>query len=1144
MRRPQTKLWWTVFWCLLALVPAVAQTATATLKGILTDGNNQLVPNAAVTLTNVATGRVRTFATNENGEYYFTFVEPGAYELSIKTAGFESYLQQGIRLAVGQAAEINVTLKPGAVTETLTVTANAATLETGSAALGAVVDRKTIDDLPLNGRNPYQLLALTSGVSTTASSRGTNPTAGGSLAISINGGRALTNEVLVDGVPVTLKADTQPAIRPSPDSVEEFKVVTNSFSAEYGRTGGGALNFSTKSGTNQFRGTLFEFLRNEALDATSFFANRAGTGKEKLRFNQFGGNFGGPVLKNKLFFFANYEGLRIRQSTVQIVNVPTTKMKQGDFSELLGAPLFSSQANGQGTIGTTPTNFPLQVRDTNNALIQARVGMIYTPAATAQRRAYAGNLIPTTAQNAIGVKLLSFLPAPNRPGLANNYAVNNPSANDANQGVLRMDYTISPKQQIYGRFSKEINVNQDNGQLGSSLASTTTIASTTTNATNVGLDYLYTASAKLILHGNIGWTRGESVRTQLSDGFDLSTLGFPANLANASGDSRVFPSIGLQGYTTLGPLRNFGNSLNNQDTFSFSGDAVRVQGTHSLKLGGTYRLYRISLFRTDDPAGNFSFTRSFNARTPTDQSSGDAIASLLLGIPASGRLAIVPRLAVQNPYFAVYAQDDWTVNRRLTLNFGLRYESDLPTTERFNRLTNLDLQTAFPVSSLNVAFPANTGLGSRTIPLRGAVINLGRNGNGERRQSRADLNNFAPRLGLAFKLNDKTVVRAGGGIFFSPMTGGGVSTASYAVIGDLAETSYVATLDGGITPNPGTGLSNPFSTGVVQPVGATLGLLTGYGRQTLSSRVAELRNPYSGQWNLSLQRELPWKLVTEIAYTGNAGVGLLGGTTDLNQLSADALALGSTGLSTQMANPFLTLPAEQRPPTGSILTPANLTVAQLLRPYPQFGQIQSLFANDGHSSYHALQTKVSRRFSDDLAFQTAYTFAKLIDNISAIQAAAGVQTPNFQDNNNRRLDKSLSTFDARHRLVTKCRHRAVSHWQSVRHRWPGRPGWRLPHFVPISLAIPSGKAARKASDLTVGSIRLHLHNRPPLPPAMPHALCPMSAARGISASIWGCTKTLLSAKPGDCNSGLRPSTSSIEPISIRPAQTLAGPILV
>ncbi len=524
-----------------------------------------------------------------------------------------------------------------------------------------------------------------------------------------------------------------------------------------------------------------------------------------------------------------------------------------------------------------------------------------------------------------------------------------------------------------------------------------------------------TLTPRMVLHVNGGWTRQSIVSLTISDGFDPASLGFPASVANASGDSRVFPSFAPVGYGALGPPRNFGSTKNNQDTFSFNQDVSLLRGAHSFKFGANQRVYRIYNHRPDDPAGNFAFTRAFTARTATDIVSGDPIASFLLGNPASGRLGIAPDPAVQNLYYAFFAQDDWKANQRLTLNLGLRWEADLANTERFDRLTNFDFNAQFPVSTLSVAFPAATNLGTRSIPLRGVVTPVGRGNVETREQFDRNLNNFGPRIGLALKLNDKTVLRAGGGIFYGSSSGGGFSNATYAMA-DLTETGFIATLDN-LTPTPGTNLSNPFPSGIVRPTGTYDGPLTNYGQQLLSVRLRTIRQPKIGQWNLSLQRELPGHLIAQVAYAGSASIGLLGGPTDINQLSDEAQALGATVLNTTVANPFLTLPVEQRPAATSILGRATVTVAQLLRPYPQFGRIQSYNANESHATYHSLQTKLSRRFNDGLAFSAAYTFAKTIDDISGISAGPTIQVPNYQNYYNRRADKSLSTFDVRHRFV-------------------------------------------------------------------------------------------------------------------------------
>ena len=1013
---------------IMALVVALAvtitaQTSTATIKGVVADGNGNTTPGAVVTLVQNSTGLKRTFTTGESGQYSFTFVEPGQYTLEVQARGFKGYRQANLTLEVAQQAELNLTLQPGDISETVTITGSETQLQldTASSSLGGVVDRQQIDSLPLNGRNVMQLAQLEPGVNSSPGSRRANPGggAGGYAELSINGGRTLTNEVVVDGVPITNKADNLVSLRPSADAVQEFRVVTNSYSAEYGRTGGGALNFSTRAGTSKIRATLWEFARNDVFDATAFFSNTSGQGKEKLRFNQFGGNIGGPVWAprfgtggpavsklEKLFFFFNYEALRLPSTNLRTSTVPTAKMRGGDFSELLGAAI----AN-------------VNVRDTTGALIPARQGMIYVPGAVVaagqpgagSRVVFANNIISANLINAVGKNAVAYYPLPNQAGLINNYLINSPLNSSDNQFIARVDYNLSSTQQVYGRLIQERDISTNAGPFPDNIASTQNNMNSQQRPGTIALDYVNTLTPRLVLHVNGGWARQSIVTRTISDGFDPTTLGFPSYLANASGDSRLFPSFAPTGYATLGPARNFGSTKNKQDSFSFNQELSFLQGAHSFKFGANERVYRIYNHRADDPAGNFGFTRAFTARTANDIVSGDAIASFLLGNPATGRLGSAPDPAVQNLYYAFFAQDDWKVTGRLTLNLGLRWEADLGNTERFDRLTNFDFTAAFPVSSLSVAFPAATNLGTRTIGLRGVITPVGRDGVASREQFNRDLNNFGPRLGFAFKLNDKTVLRGGAGIFYGSSSGGGFSNATYA-LADLAETGFIATLDN-VTPTPGTNLSNPFPNGIVRPTGKYDGPLTNYGQQLLSVRLRSIRQPKIGQWNLSLQRELPGHLIAQVAYAGSASIGLLGGPTDINQLTDEVQALGATVLNTTVTNPFLTLPVEQRPAATSILGRATLTVGQLLRPYPQFGRVQSYNVNEAHATYHSLQTKVSRRFNDGLAFSAAYTFAKTIDDISGISAGPTIQVPNYQNYYNRRADKSLSTFDVRHRFI-------------------------------------------------------------------------------------------------------------------------------
>ncbi len=1009
---------------LTACISGSSQTATATLKGVVTDSSEKVLPGASVTLTQSSTGLKRNFTADDGGQFTFTFLEPGNYSMEVQATGFKKYKLPDITLQVSQSAELTVVLQAGDISESITVSSDQTTLQldTSSSSLSGIVQRKQIDDLPLNGRNVFQLAQLEAGVNTSPGSRSSLPSlaAGGVGEMSINGGRTLTNEIVVDGIPITNKADNLPSLRPSPEAVSEFRIVTNSYSAELGRTGGGALNFSIRSGGNKIRATLFDFLRNDAFDATNFFVNNTGQKKEKLRFNQFGGNLGGPVYLPRfgqggdsikkaegLFFFFNYEGLRISRSNLRQSIVPTLKMRDGDFSELLGAVIPN-----------------VNVRDTAGNLIPARAGMIYVPGAlvaagqpgAGSRIVFANNIITANRINPVGKNVIASYPLPNQSGRTNNYIVNSPISSDQNQIIARMDYNLSQKHLIYGRVIKDFSYDFTAGPFPGLISGTVASPYLDSRSWSVVLDYVWTLSPRIVFHVNGGNTRFAGNSRTLSDGFDPTSLGFPSYVANASGDSRVFPSFTVQGYTGLGPTRNFGNAKNIQDTTSFNQDISLLFSSHSIKAGANERIYRLYNTRPDDPAGNYTFTRGFTARTPTDAQSGDSLASLMLGNPASGRLAISPLPAVQNLYYSFFAQDDWTVNRRLTLNLGLRWEADLGNTERYNRLTTFDIAGAFPVSSLSVAFPAATNLGTRTINIRGVVNPVGRGSVSDREQYDRDLNNWGPRIGLAFKLNDKTVIRAGGAIYYASTSGGGFANQTLGV-SDLAETAFIASLDNNITPTPGTNLSNPFPNGIVQPTGVFPGPYYGYGQQTVPVKVRNIRQPKIGQWNLNIQRELPWKLKAQISYAGSASIGLLSGPTDLNQLTPDALALGATVLSTTVANPFLTLPVDQRTAASSILGRPTVTVAQLLRPYPQFGNIVSYNMNEAHATYHSMQVRLERRFNDGLLFNFSYVFAKTIDDISGISAGTTIQVPNYQDYYNRRANKSLSTFDVRHRVI-------------------------------------------------------------------------------------------------------------------------------
>src|SRR5262250_3035028 len=591
---------------LLTLAPLMAlgaivnaQTATATLKGVVSDAGGGAVP--------------------------------GLYALEARAGGFKTHRQPRLQIEVGQTLDLDVKLEPGDVKETVNIVATEpAGLDTTTSSLGGLVGRQSVDALPLNGRNVFQLAQLEIGVTTAPGSRGANPDLTASGEISINGGRTLNTEAFVDGIPLANKGDNRISLRPSPDAVQEFQIVTNSFPAEYGRTGGGALNFSTRSGGAELRGTLFEYLRNDALDARSFFVNANPNGvKEKLRFNQFGGNLGGPVYlpgfgkggkafgKNKdLFFFFNYEALRISQTKQQQSTVPTAKMRSGDFSELLGAAI----------PGVT-------VVDTNGNLIPARIGQIYIPGAVVasgngagSRVAFAGNIIPDALINPVGRAALAYYPPPNAVevgnsnglGFSNNYVANTVATTDNYQITARIDYNLSETQQIFGRVIKDHNILYNSGPFPTSVASPIQNPKQSSAPGTWAVNYVNTISPKIVLHLNAGFTRFNNDATHFSRGFDVASLGLPAYIAAASDDTRIFPTFNPNGYASLGPPRNFGFYHNNQDVASLNQDLSLLRGAHSIKIGANERVYRMYNYRPDDPAGNFTFSRGFTQRVPNE----------------------------------------------------------------------------------------------------------------------------------------------------------------------------------------------------------------------------------------------------------------------------------------------------------------------------------------------------------------------------------------------------------------------------------------------------------------------------------------------------------------------------------------------
>jgi outer membrane receptor protein involved in Fe transport len=1006
------------FWLMCAV--AWAQSSTATLNGTVTDETGAVITGATITLTQLATGQSRTATSNSTGFYTFPQVKPDKYRLRIERQGFAPLVREEVLLQVGDTVVLDLSLKVGGVGETVTVTGNTAPLlETGSSSLGEVVNARTIESLPLNGRNTMQLVALTPGVAATRGFR--NATSGGgaiaSNAFSANGGRNVSNEIMVDGSPQVVMGYNQPAYVPNPDATQEFKVQTNGLSAEYGRTGGAVVNLVTRSGTNEFHGALWEFVRNDAFDANGFFNNLNKRNKAPFRYNQFGGTAGGPIYlpkfgeggsrlysgKNRSFFFFSYEGVRQVNPQSTTYTIPSMKLRQGDFSELLGA---NQCTNTSGTVGNCGGAFttPYFVTDTTGARIQARAGMIFDPAtidASGRRRAFAGNIIPTARHNPVGVNLLRFYPTPTSGGVISNYFTQAGSRTNINDFSVRGDHRFTDNHNLFVRYSRNFSATTNADIFNNSASTGAGPAGVRNHSASID-DTL--VRDKWVFHLNYGYVFHSNPRDYKDNGFDVTTLGFPAAIRDYA-QIRHFPLVTLQGFQQLGSEAALfiGNKF---ETHTLTGDATRVVGNHTLKFGGQYRLNRVSNFRPNAPSGQYAFNEGWTREVFNGNYGGNAVASLLLGLMASGSINTEPVLGLQVKYFGTYLQDDWRVNDKLTLNLGLRYDADLPLTERFDRTSWFDFNAPLPITT-TIALPAGIDAAEFKSRLRGGLVYANRNGT-PRGNKDNDLNNFAPRVGLAYKLSNHLVVRSGFGMFFSPTTGTGPGTGSVGAIGFNEQTTVVASNDGGRTP--ATTISNPFPNGFVRASNGNNGLLTLIG-QSINAQVRSDRVPYTMQWNVNVQYELPKSMLFDIAYAGNAGVKLLAQAA-LNQLSDDKLALGAQ-LNQVVNNPFFGIF-----PTTSPLGARTTTYGQLLRPYPHLTGLQHTWGSLAHSSYHSMQLKFRKRFGGGLQFLGAYTWSKLLDDFSSVAGFLGQQNPGYTNNNQRRLDKSLSALDQPHTLVT------------------------------------------------------------------------------------------------------------------------------
>lgn len=804
--------------------PLMGQTS-AQLTGQVTDSSGAAVPGAEVVATNIRTGAERRTQTDSDGQYSLPFLNPDEYSISVRREGFRVHEQRGLRLEVNQVARVDVTLELGAVTEAVRVTAAAPLIDSDTSAVGQVVETKAVEDLPLNGRNFVQLATLGPGVTgvgfgakgTIMSGTRPDDLRPGSE-IFANGNREGSNNFLFDGVDNNERLTLSIVLRPSVESVREFKIQTNLFAADQGRNSGATVNVITKSGSNEWHGSAYEFLRNQSMDAKPFFTP-PGASTPTLRQNQFGGSFGGKIVPNKLFFFTNYEGFRRRQERVFVNTVPTAEMRRGDFS------------------GVRDIFDPATLQPDASA----RSGYVRSP--------FPNRQIPTNRWDSITTKLINAYPLPTRAGLVNNHTSTPKERQNWDQGDGRIDWNWNENNTIFGRFSRQDTATTRPSTFAPvtlagidtpvSLGNEDTFAGTSNLiAYNAVLSWVHTISPTFILEAKAGFNRfnllflqeGATPGAQLGE--KLGVRG-----SNQGPNSDGIPIFSPSGYTGIGQTRSL-PIIRIENTYQPAVNLTKLAGTHTIKFGVDFRRRQVTQYQTNRGNGRFNFARTFTDDPNNTAATGDTMAAFLLGT-ASG---IEQDFTLVTPGIRIweangYIQDDWRVSSRLTLNVGLRYEFDTPPSEVHDDWTNFDVITG----KLLIA-------GFNTDSTTGVT---------------ADTNNFAPRFGFAYQVRSGTVLRGGFGIFYNPAGSESVllrrhRQLPFGPINVFDINQYVANprrVSEGLAPIPNL----DFNVVANNPVGNMLAV------------DPRFRSGYAQQFNLQLQQQLVSSMVFKIGYVGNLG---------------------------------------------------------------------------------------------------------------------------------------------------------------------------------------------------------------------------------------------------------------------------------
>lgn len=966
------------------------QEARGRILGRVIDSSGAVIPGATVRIENTATGTATNAVSNDQGSYQAPFLIPGPYRISVEKEGFKRYVRDGIELRVDDRLEIDLPLEVGGVAETVTITAEAPLLDTTNASLGQVVDARRVAELPLAHGVPFHLIKLAPGANFTIShTRFDQPYAPSHMAAyAMDGARSGRNEISLDGVPNTSTAGNNEVISsyvPPADVVAEFKVQTAPFDASVGQTEGGVVNVSLKSGTNALHGTAYYNKKHVSMDANSFFANRAGQPRGEFDYDRWGVSASGPVKlpklydgRNRTFFMYGYEGIDESYPRGSTLTVPTEKQRAGDFSDLLA-------------IGA---NYQIYDPATRRSIGGGRFQSDPLP----------GNIIPTARISPIAQNILGYYALPITAGTVdgrNNLPLPNlPETLIYWTHTARVDHNISDRHRIFAR----VNVYKRESNYNNYFNSAATGEWFQFLSRGAAFDDVYSFSPTFVMNVRYGYNR--FIRAQFqnpaSRGFDLTTLGFPASYNNAIDDaSRRFPYITISGYTST----YNGGLWRPTDTHTLNASFDKVQASHNIKFGMEYRAYRENQITLNPTTtGRFNFAENYT-RGPLDNAPnapiGQGLASMLLGIATSGQVDRNASYAEQSTVWSFFFQDDWRLTPKLTLSMGLRYELEGPMTERFDRsVRGFDYGYVQPIEGQVVANYAKSPtpeVPASAFQVRGGLTFANVAGQPRTLWER-DTNNFMPRIGISYSVTPKTVIRTGYGIFYGFL---GTRRGDVNQTGFSESTSLIPSLDSGLTFR--ATLANPFPDGIREPVGAANGPQTFVG-QGVSFFNSKPLAPYMQRWQFGIQRELPHRVVTEIAYVGNRGTHI---ETSRNLKATPNEYLSTLPvrdqatinyLSTNLPNPFYPL----LPGTGR--SSQNIGRVSLLQPYPHFTNLTST-TNEGYSWYHSFQARMEKRFSSGYTIQGAYTWSKFMEAVGFLNAA------------DPRPERVISDQDYTHRLV-------------------------------------------------------------------------------------------------------------------------------